>query len=124
MIRINKIKSICLYLTAFITVGSNVFNYFYCYLYLDDRLLQWKVAMISIAAVLFLMSLYIWLNESLKGKGISIIVTGWVALYLLFNFVGVLAGYNLHTKGFMAILFITTFLGISHLSIRLWQKYY
>jgi len=115
-----KIKNLCLYLTALMVVGSNICNYFF----IQDRDLQWRVAMVSIAAVMFLMALYVWLNESLKRKGISIIVSGWVALYLSFDLVGVLAGYNLHVKGFMVILFITTFLGISHLSIRLWQKYY
>lgn len=119
-----RLKSICLYLTALIVVGSNILNYFYYYKYLQDSMLQWKVAMISISAVMFLMALYIWLNESLKGKGISIVVFGWVALYLFFNFVGVLIGYTLHTKGFMIILFSIVLLGLSHLFIRLWYKYY
>ena len=119
-----RIKNICLRLTAFIVVGSNTFNYFYCYLYLEDSMLQWKVAMISIAAVMFLMSLYIWLNESLKRKGLGIEISGWVALYLFFNFAGVLIGYDLHTKGLMITLHSIGFLGISHLTIRLWQKYF
>ena len=80
--------------------------------------------MIFMAFLMFTMAVYVWLNESLKRKGISIIVSGWVALYLLFNFVGVLAGYTLHTKGFMIILFSIVLLGLSHLFIRLWQKYY
>ena len=80
--------------------------------------------MISIALVMFLTSLYIWLNESIKRKGLGIEISGWVALYLFFNFVGVLIGYDLHTKGFMIILHTIGFMGLSHLFIRLWQKYY
>lgn len=80
--------------------------------------------MISIALVLFLMAVYVWMNESLKGKGFSIIVSGWVALYLFFNLIGVAIGYNLHTKGFMAILFTITIAGTGHILIRLWQKYF
>lgn len=122
--RIKILKSWCVYLSIIIIFGSNLVNYFYCYKYLDDVLLQWKVAMIAIAAVMFLMMTYLWLNESLKRNKIKILLTGWSALYLLFNLIGVVIGYNLHTKGFMAILFITTSAGIGHICIRLWQKYY
>jgi hypothetical protein len=119
-----KIKRFCLFLTAFIAVGSNTFNYFYSYKYLDDRLLQWRVAMISISLVMFLMAFYIWLNESLKKRGISIIISGWVALYLFFNLIGVLIGFDLHTKGFMIMLHLLALSGVGHLSIRLWQIYF
>lgn len=80
--------------------------------------------MVAIAVVLFLMAFYMWLNESQKKNQAKIIITGWTALYLLFNLIGVAIGYTLHTKGFMAILFITTFFGGVHLGIRLWQRYF
>lgn len=108
----------------FIAVASNLVNYFYYYKHLDDRVMQWKVAMIAISSVIFLQAVYIWINESLKTKGISIVVSGWFALYTLFNLVGVAIGYNLHTKGFMAILIITTVFGTGHILIRLWQRRY
>ena len=124
MIRtIKKLKSMCLYLSVSVIATSNIINYFYCYKYLDDVLLQWKVAMIAIATTLFLMAFYMWLNESLKNNRIKILITGWSALYLLFNLIGVVLGYNLHTKGFMAILFITISAGIGHICIRSWQKF-
>ena len=120
MIRtIKKIKTFCLYLSVLIVMGSNIVNCFF----VSDRILQWRFAMISISAVLFLMTVYLWLNETLKRNGVKIILTGWSALYLLFNLIGVAIGYNLHTKGFMAILFITTVFGIGHLCIRSWRKY-
>ena len=120
---IKILKKISLLLAAIVVVCSNIVNYFYCYIYLDDRLLQWRVAMISIGISLFLFAFYIWLNESLKGRGTTIIISGWVALYLFFNMVGVLIGYTLHTKGLMAILFLTVFLGLLHLIYRAWQKF-
>ena len=121
--RIKKLRQVSLFLMALVVIGSNLVNYFYCYIYLDDRLLQWKVAMISIAVALFLLCFYVWLNESLKGKGLTIIVSGWVALYLFFNMIGVFLGYNLHTKGFMIILFLIGFFGLLHLIYRAWQKF-
>ena len=59
------------------------------------------------------------MNNSFK-----IIVSGWMVIYLLINLIGVVMGYNLHTKGFMAMLFVTTFFGLVHLLMRIWQKYF
>lgn len=78
--------------------------------------------MFSISAVVFLMAVYIWLNESQKGRSLKVLASGWFALFALFVFIGVALGYNLHTKGFMAILIITTVFGSGHIFIRLWQK--
>jgi hypothetical protein len=115
-------KKICLYGAVTIAVVSNLVNYFWYYKVLDDRVMQWKVAMIAISSVIFLQAVYIWVNESLKRKGLSIIISGWFALYTLFNMIGVALGYNLHTKGFMAILIITTMAGLGHVLIRLWRN--
>ena len=105
-----------------VVIGSNAFNYFYAHLYLDDRVLQWKTAMVSIAFVMFLGSFYIWLNESLKLKKLNSIVAGWATVYIFFNFIGVLIGYNLHTKSFMTILHITGFLGLCHIISYKWLR--
>ncbi len=119
-----RLKAICLYGSIAIIFTSNVFNYFYSYRYLDDDDLQWTIAKFSIASVMFLMSCYLWLSETVKKNSFGIIISGWAALYLLFNLIGVAAGYTLHTKGFMAILFTITLSGIGHLGIRLWQRYF
>lgn len=95
-------------------------NYFYAHKHLNDVNLQWKIAMIAIAATLFLTTVYMWLDQSQK-KG-NTIISGWVALYLLVNLIGVMLGYNLHSKGFMMILFLAMSFGLIHLGIRLWQK--
>lgn len=102
--------------------GSNAFNYFYCYIYLDDRMMQWRVAMISIALVMFVLSLYVWITESLKFNKLRQVVSGWLTIYIFFNLVGVLIGYNLHTKGFMVILSMTAFLGICHVITAKWLR--
>ena len=120
---IKKIKSVCLYGAILTTFVSNLINYFYSYKYLNDSVLQWKLAMVSISLVMFLMATYMWLSETIKKNKFKILITGWSALYLLFNLIGVAIGYTLHTKGFIAILFTITFAGTGHICIRLWQKY-
>ncbi len=121
---IKRVKKVCLYGSILVTFISNLINYFYNYKYLNDSTSQWRLAMCSIALVMFLMSVYMWLAETLKQNKFRILITGWSALYLLFNFIGVAIGYNLHTKGFMAILFTITIAGSGHILIRLWQKYF
>ena len=116
----NRLKSFSLYLAALITVVSNTVNYFYCYLYLDDILLQWKSASWAISSVLLLLSFYAWLSSG----GLKKLVTGWLTFYLLINFAGVCLGYTLHTKGFMAVLFSAGFLAISHILSRTWGRYF
>lgn len=123
MIRtIRNIQDFCLWATIIVVIGSNFFNYFYCYQYLDDRLLQWKVAMVSISFSMFLMSIYMWLHQHLRNKNIGILASGYLSLYLLINFVGVLIGYNLHTKGFMMVMFVASFFGFCHILTKLWSK--
>jgi len=119
---IKNIISFCLYAATVVIVASNLVNYFYCFKYLGDVTLQWKVAMISIAISMLLMSLYIWLQETLKKNKLRIVVSGWTALFLLINAIGVIAGYNLHTKGFMAILLVTVVFGSGHFIIKAWQR--
>lgn len=120
-----KIKNLCLYLGVFILVMSNLFNYFISYKLLDNIGLQWDIAMYSIASELFLFSLYLWLCEVKKyNNQLKIIVSGWTVIYLLINLIGVCLGNTLHTKGFMLILFVTTFGGLMHIIFKLWQKYY
>jgi len=46
-----------------------------------------------------------------------------MTIYLLINLIGVVMGYNLHTKGFMAMLFVTTFFGVAHIALKIWEKY-
>lgn len=113
---ISRIKNILLYSIAIVVFGSNIVNYFYCYLLLDDWELQWRVAMLSISLAMLLMSAYIWVSSKYK------LISGWLFIYLFFNFIGVLIGYDLHTKGFMAILFITTFFGLCHIIYSSWRK--
>lgn len=110
--------------TAIVVVGSNAVNYFYCYKYLQDLTMQWRVAMTSIALVMFLMAVYVWLTETLKRHNIKRVISGWTALYILFDLIGVLLGYTLHTRAFVTVLGIIATLGITHLIIRLWVKYY
>jgi hypothetical protein len=119
------IRNFILYSVIVILVGSNLFNYFYSYKFKNDLDLQWGVAIYSIAIELFLFSAYVWLTESRKhNNGFKIVVSGWMTIYLLINLIGVLMGYNLHTKGFMAMLFVTTFFGIAHILIKIWEKYF
>ena len=120
---INKIRAFCVIATAIVVIGSNIVNYFYCYRHLNDLTMQWRVAMTSISLVMFLMSLYIWLTETLKKNNLKRVISGWIALYILFDFIGILLGYSLHTRAFVDVLFITAILGTIHLIIRLWAKY-
>lgn len=103
---------------------SNIFNYFYSYKYLGDRVLQWRVAMYCIAIELFLFSLYVWLVQIKKRNKLNVVLSGWLTIYLLINLTGVCLGFTLHTKGFMAILFTITFFSLAHVSVKLWQKYF
>jgi len=120
-----RIKSICLYLTVFIIVLSNLFNYFVSYKLLNDIDLQWSIAIYSIAIELFLFSVYVWLVEvKTRRNQFRIIISGWMVIYLLINLIGVCLGNTLHTKGFMLILFTTTFFGLTHIIFKLWQKYF
>jgi len=122
---IKILKTIIIYAIVLVSTISNVVNYFYSYLYLKDSVLQWRLAMISIAIVLFFSSLYIWLNESLKQhNNIKIILSGWLSIYLFINFIGVCIGYTLHTKGFMMLLFTIIFFGFGHIIVKIWQKCY
>lgn len=119
------LKSICLYVIVIVLVTSNLFNYFYSYKHLNDIQLQWNIAIYSIAIELFLFSVYIWLCEVKKSRNqLKIVVSGWMAIYLLINLIGVCLGNTLHTKGFMSILFVTYSFGLSHIIFKLWQKYY
>ncbi len=125
MKRYKEIKSICLFTGFALLMLSNTFNYFISYKYLQDIELQWSVAMYSIAIELFLFSLYIWLTESMKhGNKLKKILSGWLVIYLLINLIGVCLGFNLHTSGFMLILFITTGLCVAHTIKHLWQDYF
>lgn len=120
-----KIKGLILTLIVVILVLSNLINYFYCYKTVNDIELQWSVAIYSIAIELFLFSLYIWLTEIKRHKNkLKIVVSGWMTIYLLINLIGVVMGYNLHTKGFMTILFTVTFFGVAHFTTKLWQKFF
>jgi len=122
--RINNIKDYILYTVALVLVGSNLFNYFYYYKQLGDELLQWRVAIIAIAIELFLLSLYTWLIQIKKvNSGFKVILTGWTTVFLLINLFGVILGYSLHTKGFIAILFSAIIIAIIHLLIK-WLKYF
>ncbi len=120
-----RIKNICLYIIGVVVVGSNLVNYFYAYKHLGDNVLQWRIAMYSIAIVLFLFSLYAWITEiGKKGQALKLVFVGWMTIYLLINLIGVCLGYNLHSKGFMVMLFLAMLCGMAHICIRLWQKYY
>ena len=119
---VNRLKNIALFSAAMIIIIANVFNYFYSYKHLGDSHLQWRIFMYSVGISMFLMMIYIWLNESLKGPSIKVLVSGWVALYLLINVIGVALGYTLHSKGFMSLLFTLTAAGSGHILIRLWNR--
>lgn len=120
-----RLKNICLYGIGIIIISSNVINYFYAYKYLNDITLQWRIAMYSIALVLFLFSFHLLLTE-IRGKikSLKLVFILWMTMYLLINLIGVCLGYNLHSKGFIAILFSITLVGMANIFIRLWQKYY
>ena len=119
------IRNWCLYVGVSILILSNLVNYFYAYKHLNDIDLEWRIAMYAIAIELFLFSLYIFITEIIKRKKtIRKSISGWMTVYLLINLIGVCMGFTLHTKGFMAILFVTTFLGIVHIIAKLWQKYF
>ncbi len=123
--KLSWLKDACLYVIVITIIGSNLINYFYAYKYLNDYILQWRIAMYAIAIVLFLFSLYVLLIEIAKSaKTLKLVIVGWMTIYLLINLIGVCLGYNLHSKGFMAMLFVTMLFGLIHIFTRLWQKYY
>jgi hypothetical protein len=112
----------CVILIALIVIVVNTVNWLAHVNDWYDRELQWQVSMLMIAFSSFLMAAYIWIGESLNKRKYGIIISGWVALYLLVDLIGVVLGYNLHTKGLMIILLMTFIFGTAHLTIRLWQK--
>jgi len=92
---------------------------------LGDIELQWKFAIICIAIELFLFSAYVWLSiVKNRNNKLKKVIWGWMTIYLLINLIGVVMGYNLHTKGFMSMLFVTSFFGLAHITTKIWQKYY
>lgn len=122
---LSRVKNICLYTIGITIIGSELINYFYVHKYLDDRLLQWRIAMYATAIILFLFSLYVLLTEMIKKKKtLKLVFVGWMTIFLLINLIGVCLGYNLHSKGFMAMLFVTMLFGIFHFTRKLWQKCY
>ena len=122
---IKLFRNISFLLIVLISVVSNFYNYFINYKLNNDALAQWRLAMLSIASVLFLFSFRMWLGESLKsGNRVKIVISGWLLIYMSINLIGVAIGYTLHTKAFMMILFTIVFFGIAHILVKLWEKYY
>lgn len=116
------VQNVCVVLVALIVLAVNTVNWL---AYVNDwynEYYQWRVALHMISSGSFLMAVYIWIGEHLKKTKYGIIISGWVALYLLVDFIGVVLGYNLHTKGLMIILLMTFIFGSAHLIIRLWQR--
>ncbi len=99
-------------------VVPNFVNYYF----VDDLQKQWDIAIVSIAWIMFLLMVYVWISESIKKNKTNIILSGWGALYLAVNLGVVLLGYNLYTKGVIEMFAITTLAAAAHLFIRLWQK--
>lgn len=125
---LTTLKNICLFVILIDITVPNVVNYFYAYKYLHDENLEWRIAMYSISIALFFFSLYVLLiqiGRIAKGiKTIKLVLAAWMTFYLLINMVGVCRGYNLHSKGFMAMLFVTILFGLIHVFIRLWEEYF
>ena len=122
---LTTLKNICLFIIMIDITVPNIFNYFYIYKYLHDNDLQWRIAMYSIAIALFFFSLYVLFIQIGKGrKTIKLVLAGWMTFYLLINLVGVCLGYNLHSKGFMAMLFVTILFGSIHIFLKLWGRYF
>lgn len=116
------IQKFCVRLIAVLIVGSLAFNYFYSYKYANDFNLQWRVYMYCTSISLFLFSIYMWINETLKKNRYATIICGWLSFWIFFNVIGVFAGYNLHSNGFVTLLLVTAFLGLCHLILRLCQN--
>ena len=117
--QIIKIREYCLYGIVFTVVIPNIYNYFINYKLLQDSTAQWRLAMIAISVGFFLFSLRVWLGEILKlNNKFNSRLSGWMTLYLMTNMLGVIAGYTLHTKGFMMLLFTLMFFGISDVLVR------
>ena len=113
------IQRLCLIVSFIFVLTPNLANYYL----VDDRRLQWAIVLRSIAWIMFLLMVYVWINESIKKNKLTTIISGWAALYLSINLGVVMLGYNLYTRGVIEIFVITTLAAISHLGVRLWQKY-
>lgn len=121
---IKKARQILVSIIAIIATIPTFYNYFINHLYLDDRLAQWKLAMMSIATVMFLFSFRVWLGQLITRHYYNYALSGWLSLYFFANMIGTFLGYNLHTKGFiMTLLTIVMFL-LAHILVKLWRNYY
>lgn len=98
-------------LTALIVITLyNSVNYFI----VTDNALQWLLTMSSISFVQLILVLVFLIDDIKKvklKKESNIILSFWLFLYFLIDFVGTLLGYNLHSRGFSLIVFLT--LGIA-----------
>ena len=112
-------QRVCLVGSVLMIITPNLINYYL----IDDINLQWDVTITAIAWILFLMMCYVWTNESIRKNKLTIIISGWAALYLLINLIVVLLGWNLYTKGVIEMFIITILAGSAHIGVRLWQKY-
>ena len=117
---IKKLGVIFVFLTVFL---SNTINYFYAYLYLGDNMMQWQIAIKSIAIVHFIFALTFLINEVKGKKDITVIIlSGWLTVFFAINLVGTFLGYSLHTKAFMLSLLLICVAGIVHYGIKKWVK--
>lgn len=119
---LQAVQRACIPVMAIMFVVMNTVNWM---AYMNDwysRDVQWTVAMYVLSGGAFISAVYVWIGEHLSKREYGIIISGWVALYLLFDFIGVCLGYNLHTKGFMMVLLMTFVSGTAHLIIRIWRK--
>lgn len=122
--RINILQTCSVAIIIILVVGGLVFNYFYSHKYLDDYELQWRVYMYTTTLSLFFFALYMYLGEVKRKRKYTAIACGWLCFWMFFNTVGVFLGYNLHSNGFVSLLFLTAFLGLCHIVCVLCRKYF
>lgn len=100
---------------AIVTFGSTIANYWF----IEDRSIQFRVCYTALAADLFFFSLMVLLNRiDKKNYKYSFILSFWLCVFFLDNFIGTLAGFNLNTKPFMYSLFLITLACIFNLIVK------
>lgn len=124
---IKRLQNICLGAFLSIIFSANLINYFYFHKYLEDIDLQWAFYNIVVSTCLFLASVYFYLDQFIKRNKIGIATCAPAVVFLFINNIGVMMGYTLHSKGFVAILFITLGIGLIYSIYKIrkvWLKYF
>lgn len=119
-----KLRAVLVWFAAIIAIVATAVNYYWAHKTLDDYNLQWFIYMASSAFVTMLLFVYVAVAEYYMGRRLNAFFSFCLSIYLLVSFLGVLAGYNLHTDGFVLLLNIIAAVSVALILFVLCRNYY